>query len=81
MTKGNDNEGVDINPEMIPSRHADGMLQNLYMFIVDLGQTSVLQDIFDKSISSILEVLDVDRVSILTFDDEKVMRFRAWYNL
>jgi signal transduction histidine kinase/ActR/RegA family two-component response regulator len=40
-----------------------------------------LEDVFEAALSTILEVLEVDRASILLFDDAGVMRFRAWRRL
>jgi GAF domain-containing protein len=55
--------------------------RELYLLVFALNQPADLQEIFDKSVVGIQNILNVDRASLLITDDEDVMRFRAWSNL
>lgn len=62
-------------------REETRLFQDLYLLVTDLNQSDTQQEIFDKALVGILEVLNLDRASLLIMDAEKVMRFRAWLNL
>jgi signal transduction histidine kinase len=55
--------------------------EQLYRFAVAVATADKLETLFDAALSAIEAALGVARASILTLDDEKVMRFRAWRNL
>ena len=56
-------------------------LQVLYAMADSLGQARALDDIYDQAIDALLRAVKADRASILEFDDDEVMRFRAWRGL
>src|SRR5262249_22561967 len=62
----------------------EGELQRfrtLYRLLADLTKAEDLEQILDAAITSLLEATDADRASILMFDDDGVMRFKAWRGL
>lgn len=42
---------------------------------------SSLQDVYDGALSGLQQILDVDRASVLVFNDQNIMQFVAWTNL
>lgn len=56
-------------------------LQVLYDMADALGQARKLEDVYEQAIDALQRVVRADRASILEFDDEQVMRFRAWRGL
>jgi PAS domain S-box-containing protein len=46
-----------------------------------LGRTRDLDDVYSAALDTLAECLDVSRASVLLFDPDGVMRFRAWRNL
>ncbi|HMF08376.1 MAG TPA: DUF4118 domain-containing protein, partial [Thermoanaerobaculia bacterium] len=53
----------------------------LHQFLNRLQHVASLPEVYESAIVAILEALHCERASILTFDDEGVMRFRAWHGL
>ncbi len=56
-------------------------LNRLYQMTATLSQTMILEEVFNAALDSLQNTLFAERVSILLYDDESVMRFRAWRNL
>ena len=46
-----------------------------------LGRTRDLDDIYSAALDTLAECLEVSRASVLLFDPDGVMRFRAWRGL
>src|SRR5690349_18409621 len=46
-----------------------------------LGRTRDLDDVYSAALDTLAECLDVSRASVLLFDPDGVMRFKAWRNL
>ncbi|HET7225443.1 MAG TPA: GAF domain-containing sensor histidine kinase [Candidatus Eisenbacteria bacterium] len=46
-----------------------------------VGSAADVDDIYRAGLDALLQALPVDRASILVFDDDEVMRFKAWANL
>jgi PAS domain S-box-containing protein len=46
-----------------------------------LGRTRDLDDVYDAALNTLAECLDVSRASVLLFDPDGVMRFKAWRGL
>jgi signal transduction histidine kinase len=53
----------------------------LYGLAAEVIQAKTLDDVFDAALDGIERALGASRCSILTFDSEGVMRFRAWRGL
>jgi len=53
----------------------------LYHMIATFSRTGDIQIIYDAALDGLLGALSADKASILTLDDERVMRFRAWRGL
>src|SRR5688572_18020069 len=56
-------------------------LRALYALGDVLIAESPLDAIYEAAISALIDALDVDRASVLRFDQAGVMRFRAWRDL
>jgi len=50
----------------------------LYEFADSVNRAGVLGDLYEKALDTIIESLAADRASILLFDEDGVMRFKAW---
>src|SRR4051812_18333190 len=46
-----------------------------------VSQAHSLQDIYEAALSCLRDALDIEKSSILLFDDQGIMRFVAWRNL
>ena len=56
-------------------------LSSLYQMTATLGRSSEIEDVYAAALDSLQNTLAVDRVSILLFDTDGVMRFKAWRGL
>jgi PAS domain S-box-containing protein len=52
-------------------------LRTLYQLLASLSRASALEEVYEASITSLLDATDADRAAILLFDDDGVMRFKA----
>ncbi len=66
---------------MVTSRFAVHALQPLHDLTQTVAAAQGIDEIFDASLQCLASGLNVDRSSILLFDAEGVMRFRAWRGL
>ncbi|HYE59207.1 MAG TPA: PAS domain S-box protein, partial [Rhodothermales bacterium] len=55
--------------------------QNIYRLVDAISRTATLQEIFGVALDSLLATLGADRASVLLFDADGVMRFKAWRGL
>jgi signal transduction histidine kinase len=55
--------------------------EQLYRFAEAVVAANRVESVYDAAFDSIEAVLGVPRAAILTFDEQKVMRFRAWRGL
>src|SRR5690242_9051067 len=55
--------------------------QALYQLTAALSQASALEDIFEAALAGLGHALGIERASILLFDPDGVMRFKAWRGL
>ena len=55
--------------------------KRLYQMTAILGQTTDIEVIYNAALESLQNILSSDRVSILLFDADDVMRFKAWLGL
>ena len=56
-------------------------LRVLYEVNQAVGRTTALEQIYDQALDALLRTLGVSRASILLFDDDGVLRFKAWRGL
>ena len=56
-------------------------LRSLYQMTATISQTVSVEDVYSAALDSLQSTLFADRVSILLFDEQGVMRFKAWRNL
>jgi len=61
-------------------RHA-AQVQSIYMLADAVARAADIEEIYNKALDSIQLCLKVDRVSLLLFDPDGVMRFKAWRGL
>jgi signal transduction histidine kinase len=55
--------------------------EQLYLFAEAVVTADKIETLFDAALTAIEAGLGVARAAVLTFDDDNVMRFRAWRNL
>jgi PAS domain S-box-containing protein len=56
-------------------------LQAIYRMADALGRAHALEEIYDEALDGLMKAMHADRASILLFDDDGVMRFKAWRGL
>jgi PAS domain S-box-containing protein len=56
-------------------------LQAVYRMADALGHARALEEIYDEAIDGLMHAMHADRASILLFDEDGVMRFKAWRGL
>ena len=56
-------------------------LQTLYRMSEALGRAVAPQDIFQEAIDGLVQAVRADRASVLLFEADGVMRFKAWRGL
>ncbi|MEN9564229.1 MAG: hypothetical protein RIR73_2473 [Chloroflexota bacterium] len=56
-------------------------LHSLYQITGTLNRTAAIEDIYKTALDSLQDTLQADRVSILLFDEDGIMRFKAWFGL
>ena len=58
-----------------------GQIQALYQMTEAIGRAAGIDEIYEEALNSLERVLKVDRASILLFDPDGVIRFKAWRGL
>ncbi|HJR41979.1 MAG TPA: ATP-binding protein [Gemmatimonadaceae bacterium] len=58
-----------------------GQLQTLYRMSRALGHAVGVDAIYEEALASLREAFHTERASILLFDDDRAMRFKAWRGL
>lgn len=56
-------------------------LELVYGLSMDVARAVSLEEIYDRALDAVLESLGADRASLLLFDEDGVIRFRAWRGL
>ncbi len=56
-------------------------LRTLYQLLATLNRAAALEDVYEAAITSLLASTGADRAGILLFDDDGVLRFKAWRGL
>ena len=56
-------------------------LRTLYGLLAALTRARGLDEIYEAAITSLLSATEADRAAILVFDDDDVIRFKAWRGL
>src|SRR5579884_3532786 len=56
-------------------------LRTLYQLLASLSHATTIDQIYDAALTALLSATSADRASILMFDADGVMRFKAWRNL
>jgi PAS domain S-box-containing protein len=56
-------------------------LQVIHHLTESVSRAVTLQEIYEEAIAGLREAVNADRASILVFDDQNVMRFKAWSGL
>lgn len=70
-----------IARDVTEQREAERRAHILYELTHLLGRATSQEGVFVASLDALQRALHTDRASILLFDDERVMRFRAWRGL
>ncbi len=73
----------DTTPEQIESelRSLIRELELVNQLSNDVTRARSTDEIYDSALRAVLESLDTNRASLLLFDDDDVMRFKAWRGL
>jgi len=58
-----------------------GHLQALYQLTAALSRAGALEEIYEAALTGLHHALGIERASILLFDPDGVMRFKAWHGL
>lgn len=56
-------------------------MQAIYHLSDAVNRADAIEQIYDLAVDALVQVLHVDRASILRFDADAVLRFKAWRNL
>ncbi|MBI3371765.1 MAG: PAS-domain containing protein [Betaproteobacteria bacterium] len=56
-------------------------IQALYLLSNAVGRAESIEQVYEEAMDSLVRTLKVDRVAILLFDPDRVMRFKAWRGL
>jgi PAS domain S-box-containing protein len=56
-------------------------LKTLYQLLAALTQAKNLEDVYEAAITSLLNATTADRAAILIFEEDDVIRFKAWRDL
>jgi PAS domain S-box-containing protein len=56
-------------------------VQSIYLLADAVARAADVEEVYDRALDSIQLCLNVDRVSLLLFDADGVMRFKAWRGL
>jgi GAF domain-containing protein len=68
-----------LTAEALPQRLSH--LKALYQLTAALSQASALEEIYEAALAGLHHALGIERASILLFDPDRVMRFKAWRGL
>jgi len=71
-------ENARLHSEMVEGR---GRAEQLYRFANTVVAADKVEIVFDAALGALEAVVAADRAAILVYDDDGVMRFRAWRNL
>lgn len=79
---------VAVERDVTAERHAAVQLEGrfvelktLYRMSDAMGHAVALEQIYDEALEGLRDALRADRASVLLFDDDGVMRFKAWRGL
>jgi signal transduction histidine kinase len=75
------NDGGPPDRLALPLPQGLKQLQSLYQLTAALSQASALEDVFEAALAGLGHALGIERASILLFDPDGVMRFKAWRGL
>ena len=64
-----------------PGPEPRDIVQVLYTLVDGVSRAHSAEAIYDEALQALMSSVTPDRASVLVFDDEGVMRFRAWRRL
>jgi serine phosphatase RsbU (regulator of sigma subunit)/PAS domain-containing protein len=70
-----------MTPDRWPVRVEVGHLRAVHRLTAAMVAADSAEDIYQAALDVLIEALGVDRAAILLYDDDGVMRFRAWRGL
>jgi PAS domain S-box-containing protein len=80
LTAGRYNESVSASTMTMPGE-SSGQFKKLYDLLVALSRAGSVEEVYEAALSSLLDATGADRAAILLFEDDGVMRFKAWRGL
>ncbi len=70
-----------LEAEIVRRRQAEAETKALFRLTAAINRAGTLAEAYEPSLDAVLGILSVDRASILLFDPDGVMRFKAWRGL
>jgi PAS domain S-box-containing protein len=72
---------LSVVNDVTAQKRVEERLRTLYQLSEAVNRAVALEQIYDAAFAALERVLNVDRASILLFDETGVMRFKAWRSL
>lgn len=72
---------VAISREITERKRVEAQQQSLYELLAAVNRAGTLPEVFAAALDGICRCQSADRASILFYDDDGVMRFKAWSGL
>ncbi|HYE65170.1 MAG TPA: PAS domain S-box protein [Pyrinomonadaceae bacterium] len=74
-------EGVHMSVETRSIAQGFEQLQNIYQLSEAVSRTNTIEEIYSEALNSLQRMLGAHRASVLLFDQDGAMRFKAWRGL
>ncbi|HEX3034112.1 MAG TPA: PAS domain S-box protein [Thermodesulfobacteriota bacterium] len=76
-----DNTHIGIGIDIRERKQAENRLRTLYELSDAVGRAETMEQVYEAALDTLKHTLKADRASVLLFDRDRVMRFRAWRGL
>ncbi|HSE83247.1 MAG TPA: PAS domain S-box protein, partial [Thermodesulfobacteriota bacterium] len=76
-----DDTHIGIGIDVRESKQAEDRLRALYELSEAVGRAETMEQVYEAALDTSKHTLRADRASVLLFDQNRVMRFRAWHGL
>jgi PAS domain S-box-containing protein len=71
----------DLEVDQAPSDHQVERLRTVYQLTDAVSRATAIDEVYEAALRGLERAVRTDRASILLFDDDGVMRFKAWHGL
>jgi PAS domain S-box-containing protein len=72
---------VSTATSTVPDQRAMRQFKTLYELLAAFSKARVVEEVYEAALSALLDATEAERAAILFFDDDGVMRFKAWRGL